>query len=124
HGREREELEDPVEEVTGNQGEDRHDHVRDRRREIQPHLFLEDRPDPHGRASSAACSPATTRMKTSSSVVPTRLSSSRLHRCWDAISKISPRTSRPRSDSTTYRPAPSVAARPSTATTPGIARTR
>src|SRR5206468_2647047 len=122
HGREREEGEDAVEEVARDERKDRHDHIGDRRREVQPHLFLEDRPHPHGWASSATCSPATTRMKTSSSVVPTRLSSSRLHRCWEASSKISPRTSRPRADSTTYLPTPSVTARPSTATTPGIAR--
>src|SRR5947209_8697286 len=120
--REHEEGEDAVEEVAGDERKDRHDHIGDRRREVQPHLFLEDRPHPHGRASSAACSPATIRMKTSSSVVPTRLSSSRLHRCWAASAKISPRTSRPRADSTTNLLTPSVTPRPSTATTPGIAR--
>src|SRR5207245_2800310 len=122
HGREREEGEDAVEEVAGDQREHRHDDVRDRRGEVEPHLLLEDRPDPHGLASSPACSPATTRMKTSSSVAPTRLSSSRLHRCWEASAKISARTSRPRAVSTTYRPAASVTVTPWTATTPGIAR--
>src|SRR5207247_8709636 len=92
------------------------------RREVEPHRLLEDRPDPHGLDSSPACSPATTRMKTSSSVVPTRLSSSRLHRCWEASAKISARTSRPRAASTTYLPALSVTATPWPATTPRIPR--
>src|SRR5437016_7123782 len=124
YGREREVRKDAGEEVACDQREDRRDHVRDRRREVEPHLLLEDRPDPHAPGSSAACSPATIRMKTSSSVVPTRLSSSRPHRCCAASSKISRRTSRPRADSTRYFPPPSVTARPWTATTPAIVRIR
>src|SRR5204862_7835959 len=114
----REEREDRGKEVAGDEEEDRQHHPRHRRGEIEAHLFLEDRPDLHGAGSPAVFSAdfsadpssdsslATTRMNTSSSVIPTRLSSSSSHRCWAASWKISARTSRPRAASTVYRAAP------------------
>src|SRR5204862_2231347 len=73
HRHHREAGEVDVEEEARDEQEDEQDRVRERRREVDPQLLLEDGPELHGAAaSSPACSPATTRMKTSSSVVPTR----------------------------------------------------
>src|SRR5207245_4916847 len=112
---------DRVEEVARDEQEDGQDHPRDGRGEVKTHLLLVDRPDLHGSVASSAgipsavtalgstaggssptvSSPATMRMKTSSSVMPARRTSRSSHFCCAASWEISPRTSRPRSDYTT-----------------------
>src|SRR6266436_2782259 len=123
------EREDRAEEDAGDEQEEREDHVGHRGAEVQLHLLLEDGQPAHQRASSSAattsgatCSPATTRMKTSSRLMPTWCSSWRAQFLPVTRRTRSPRTSRPCSDSTTKPTEPSREARGSTATTPGTAR--
>src|SRR6266436_718625 len=105
---------------------ERRDGVGHRRAEVQPHLLLEDRQPPHHAVSctlstiwGACSSPATTRMKTSSRESPTWWSSRSSHPRPATIRTSSPRTSRPRGDSTTNREAPSRVPIVSTDVTPG-----
>src|ERR1051325_870498 len=135
HRRHRVVGEDRVEEVAGDEEEAERDAVGDGRREVEPQLLLHDRPDVHGAASSgvtasstagASCSPpsspATMRMKTSSSVIPTRRSSRSGQRRAIASWKISPRTSRSRAASTEKAALPSPVRTSRTSRTPGIVR--
>src|SRR5262249_20728157 len=142
HGGQREEGEDRVEEVARDEQKDGQDHPRDGRGEVETHLLLVDRPDFHGSvASSAGISsavtaldstpggssptpspPAPTPMKTSSPALPAPRSSRGSHCCWAASWKISPRTSRPRSDSTTKVATPSCGPASCTSRTPGRRR--
>src|SRR6266853_413197 len=123
------EREDRAEEDAGDEQEEREDHVGHRGAEVELHLLLEDRQPAHQRASSSAattsgatCSPATTRMTTSSRLMPTWCSSWRAQFLPVTRRTRSARTSRSRSDSTTKPTPPSREARGSTATTPGTAR--
>src|SRR6185295_7562145 len=122
------EEEDLAEEPARDQQEEREHHVRHRRAEVEPHLLLEDGQPAHQRASSSraaagiSCSPATTRMNTSSRLMPTWCSSCSAQPLPVTSRTRSPRTSRPCSDSTTKPTAPSRAASGSAASTPGTAR--
>src|SRR5215510_1166549 len=130
HRRHREVAEDLVEEPAHDRQEDEEHDVGDGRGGVESHLLLEHRPDLHASASATVApawppsSPATIRMKTSSRVMPTRRSSSRSQCCCAASLKISARTSRPRSASTTYRAAPFATIWSSTDSTPEIERMR
>src|SRR4026207_2228362 len=109
------EQEDLAEEPAGDEQEEGEDHVGDRRAEVQPHLLLEDGQPAHQRASSVAitstesCSPATTRMNTSSRLMPTWCSSWRAQPLPVTSRTRSGRTSRSRSASTRKPTAPTRA---------------
>src|SRR6266481_167224 len=133
HGRPHRELrvldERGREEKRRDEEEEGGDGVGHRRAEVEPHLLLEDRHPPHQAVSctlsticGACSSPATTRRKTSSSERPTWCSSRSVQPRPATSCTSSPRTSRPRGDSTTNREVASTEASVSTDVTPGKAR--